>query len=195
MESRTCNYVLSLERSQINFTITHLVLSKVSGQFRNFSGCLSLNDEEFVDRALLRIDVSSVQTGNSVRDRNLMKKGYFNTSEYRYIEAEAREVDLKQLPSKPVNFNIRIKEIEEIVPLNVLIISVNREKIELRITGKIRTQDFGLRWQSPLKPGLMIGSEANLSIFLSFFRGEIIPENLGNTPSLSSSTRASSHRR
>ncbi|CAC12354.1 conserved hypothetical protein [Thermoplasma acidophilum] len=195
MKTQTCNYVICPERSQVSFTISHLVLSKVSGQFTRLHGCAAVRDLEFVDYALLKIDVSSIRTGNSIRDRNLMKKDYFNAATYKFIECCVRDLDIKNFPDQPVDFHIKIKDIEEIVPLNVFVISTNNETVSLRITGKIRTQDFGLKWQSPFKPGLMVGSEVNLNVYLSLFKGQTTPESLGNNPSQSSSAPAASHRK
>ncbi|WP_297026174.1 YceI family protein [Thermoplasma sp.] len=195
MDTKVCNYVLCSERSQINFTISHFVLSKVSGHFSRFFGCALISEMESVDYAFLKIDVTSIRTGNSIRDRNLMKRSYFNSSEYRYIECEVKDLDLKKTLDHPVDFHVRIKEMEEVIPFNVFVISANSDMINLRITGKIKTQDFGLKWPSPIKAGLMVGSEANLSIFLSLFRGQTTIENLGNNPSQSSSVHVASHRK
>lgn len=69
--------------SGVNFTISHMAVSKVHGHFGITSGTIVLDPADLAKSAVqATIDVSSVDTGNSQRDTDLKSDKFFNTATY-----------------------------------------------------------------------------------------------------------------
>ncbi|BAB59511.1 hypothetical protein [Thermoplasma volcanium GSS1] len=168
MERSLSKLTLNKAKSQISFTIDHLVISKVVGKFNTFGGYIETCGDLCVDYAELDIDSESLETGNSVRDRNLRGKNYFNCKKYPEILCTVRNVKLKNYFTNTVEVNVKIKDIEKTLKFDLFLLSYSLKNISVRVIGKINTGDFNLKWQSPFIPSAVIGSEARVEAYLTF---------------------------
>jgi len=67
--------------SSISFSVRHLVVSKVRGNFRTFSGAVTVA-EDGTPAVAAEIDVASVDTGNEQRDAHLKSADFFDVEKY-----------------------------------------------------------------------------------------------------------------
>ncbi len=69
--------------TEIQFTVKHLMISKVRGQFEKFSGEVQL-DETHPENTTLRIeiDTASVNTREPKRDAHLRSPDFFNSETF-----------------------------------------------------------------------------------------------------------------
>ena len=69
--------------SGINFSIRHMVVSKVRGRFGKFSGSLDLDEADLTKSTLdVTIDASSIDTGVGQRDDHLRSDDFFNAEKF-----------------------------------------------------------------------------------------------------------------
>jgi len=72
--------------SNVNFTITHLVVSEVDGNFKVFEGTVETTKEDFSDAKIsFTVDASSINTNNEGRDKHLRSADFFDTEKYPQI--------------------------------------------------------------------------------------------------------------
>ena len=65
----TNNWNIDTAHSGINFSIRHMVVSKVRGRFAKYSGTLELDDDDLTRSVVeATIDASSIDTGTPQRD-------------------------------------------------------------------------------------------------------------------------------
>ncbi|MCP9270823.1 YceI family protein [Mycolicibacterium arenosum] len=67
--------------SSINFSVRHLVVSKVRGSFRTFSGAVVVA-EDGTPSVTAEIAVDSVDTGNEQRDAHLKAADFFDVEQF-----------------------------------------------------------------------------------------------------------------
>ena len=94
---------IDLGHSGVNFSIRHMVISKVRGRFAKFTGVLNLDDEN-VTRSVVEatIDASSIDTGVEQRDAHLRSADFFDVEKYRtpVPEHPHRKARRRPLPSR-----------------------------------------------------------------------------------------------
>ncbi|MCW2685657.1 MAG: hypothetical protein JWR37_547 [Mycobacterium sp.] len=67
--------------SSITFSVRHLVVSKVRGNFGSFSGAITV-DEDGTPSVSAEIDVTSVYTGNEQREGHIKSADFFDVEKY-----------------------------------------------------------------------------------------------------------------
>src|SRR5438552_4083366 len=69
--------------SSAGFTVRHLVISKVRGRFRRWSGSLTLDDARPENsRVEIRIETASIDTDEPKRDDHLRSADFFDAERY-----------------------------------------------------------------------------------------------------------------
>jgi polyisoprenoid-binding protein YceI len=76
-------WTVDIAHSSIKFTVTHLVISEVEGQFNTFSGTVVTTNPDFTDANIdFTVDVNSINTDNGMRDKHLKSPDFFNAEKY-----------------------------------------------------------------------------------------------------------------
>lgn len=81
--AQTSTWVPDKAHSAVNFSILHMSLSKVRGRFAISGGTIVTNDADITKSTVnMTIDVSSVDTGQSMRDADLKSSNLFDAAQY-----------------------------------------------------------------------------------------------------------------
>jgi polyisoprenoid-binding protein YceI len=69
--------------SSVKFTVTHLVITEVEGNFKSFSGNIVTTNPDFTDASVdFSVDVKSINTDNEMRDNHLKSADFFNADKF-----------------------------------------------------------------------------------------------------------------
>src|SRR5436189_1392522 len=80
--------------SSIHFSVRHLVVAKVRGQFRKWTAELAFDAADLTRSSVtLTIDVDSVDTGHADRDASLRSSGFFDAEKFPAITFRTRRVE------------------------------------------------------------------------------------------------------
>src|SRR6056297_2577462 len=73
--------------SKIQFVTTHMKISEVTGQFKEYSGIIESDKDDFTNAKIqVTIPVKSVDTDNEKRDKHLMGEDFFEATTYPEIK-------------------------------------------------------------------------------------------------------------
>ena len=75
-------WVIDPSHSSVEFTIRHLMVSKVRGRFGTFSGTITVADIPTASSVEVTIDPDSVDTRDSQRDDHLRSSDFFHVGSY-----------------------------------------------------------------------------------------------------------------
>jgi polyisoprenoid-binding protein YceI len=76
-------WTLDKAHSNIGFTITHLGVSKVHGQFKTFDATLTATKDDLSDAVFTATaDIKSVDTDNEMRNGHLQGEGWFDATKF-----------------------------------------------------------------------------------------------------------------
>jgi len=81
--AETATWVPDKAHSSVDFSITHMSLSKVRGHFGNIAGKILWNDADITKSSVeVTIDMSTVDTGVSGRDSDLKSANFFDVAQF-----------------------------------------------------------------------------------------------------------------
>jgi len=129
-------FVVQSKLSKINFSVDKLFFIGVDGEFTKFKGKIVVEDNK-VSTINGRVDATSVNTYNKDRDEDLKGNGYFETTEFKYIDFKAIGIDEQELQA-----TITIKGITKKIKFTIDEMKLESTKITLKISSVVNRQDF-----------------------------------------------------
>jgi polyisoprenoid-binding protein YceI len=168
---------MSIERweiarsSQINFTVRHLLISKVHGRFSRWSGTVLVPDGDW-GRATVDvvIDASSIDTGIAKRDIDLRSANFLDVERYPDITFRTLYVTALQADSLQIVGELTMKgRVDEVIletqGSGVTLDPSGYERARFSAKTAITRRDFGasgnVGWD---KYGIMIGERIGIEI-------------------------------
>jgi polyisoprenoid-binding protein YceI len=81
--AQTSTWVTDPAHSEVDFTVKHMSLSNVRGRIGGVKGTIVLNDSDITKSTVnVTMDVTTVDTGVSMRDNDLKSPNYFDTAQF-----------------------------------------------------------------------------------------------------------------
>jgi polyisoprenoid-binding protein YceI len=182
-------WTLDPAHSQIEFSVKHMMITTVRGQFRKFAVDIDF-DEEHPERSTVvaHIDASSIDTGMEARDAHLRSGDFFETEKYPELTFTSNRIDSSGDGYKILG-DLTIRGETRQATLNAEIGGVvpnpqGGRRAGFNATTKISRKDFGLTWNQVLEAGgLAVGDEIKISIDLAAVQAEAAAEKAGTAAS------------
>jgi len=157
--------------SAVQFTVRHLVIAKVRGQFGRWSGTLEVPDGDFA-RATARvtIDAGSLDTGVAERDAHLRSADFFHVEEFPEIAFAGERVEPTGEGTFRLHGELTIRGITRGVSLDVEAAGRARdpwgnERAVFSARTAIDRKEFGLTWNQALETGgVLVGDRVEIEI-------------------------------
>jgi polyisoprenoid-binding protein YceI len=161
--------------SEIEFKVKHLVISTVKGIFKEFTGNVEVEGENF-DNATFSFEanVDSIFTNQADRDGHLKSADFFDAANYPKITFNSSNVEKKSDNNYTITGELTIKDTTKTVDLTAEFGGVATDpygnvKAGFEITGLINRKDFGLTFHAVTEAGhLLLSDEIKLNINLQF---------------------------
>ena len=161
--------------SEIKFKVKHLVVSTVTGHFKNFSAVIEADKDDFSDaRITFEADVNSISTNNEQRDGHLKSPDFFDAAKYPKMTFRSNAVTRVSDDEYEVTGDLSIKGKSRPVTLEVTyngtVAGFGGTKVAgFEITGKINRFDYGLTWNAMTEAGgVVVSSDVKLDIAAEF---------------------------
>jgi polyisoprenoid-binding protein YceI len=155
--------------SEVGFKVKHLVISKVKGEFKDFHGTVTLDDEAW-------IDINSIDTGDDKRDGHLKSPDFFSAKEFPTMHfTSTRFKKVKK------GYEVFGKLSMRGVTKPVVLLMEDGPSIEVKdpwggvhraftLEGKIDRKQWGLAWSKTVEgTGAVVGDEIELEIAVELF--------------------------
>lgn len=157
-------WTIDTAHTSVAFTARHMGLSKVRGQFTEFSGEVE-GDPSDVTKAKGRVEVAlaSIDTGNADRDGHLKSADFFDVEKHPVMVFETKEIRNEGGGYKVVG-DLTIKDVTKEVIFDYEhggegVDPYGNRKLGGTLTGVINRRDWGLNWNVPLDQGGVLVSE------------------------------------
>ncbi|NTV47448.1 MAG: YceI family protein [Chlorobiales bacterium] len=145
--------------SKVEFSVSHMVISDVTGQFKTYDGKLIAKNDDFTDSQIeLTIDVASISTDNEKRDTHLKDPVFFDAATYPKITFKSKSFKKVDGNKYKLIGDLTIKGITKQVELDVKYNGTVKDpwgntKAGFKLTGEINRFDYGLKWNTLLETG------------------------------------------
>src|SRR5262245_22695487 len=89
----TNNWNLDAAHSGINFSVRHMVFSKVRGRFAAYTGTLAIDEGDITRSTVdVSIDASSIDTGTEQRDAHLRSPDFFDVEKFPQLRFRSTQI-------------------------------------------------------------------------------------------------------
>jgi polyisoprenoid-binding protein YceI len=166
----TERWEIDSSHSGIHFSVRHLVIAKVRGQFSRWTGAVVVPDGDFTKASVEAVvDASSIDTGVADRDAHLKSADFFDAAQFPEVIFKASRVTPKGDDLRVVG-ELTIKGITRDVTLEVEQLGQvqdpwGNQRVAFSAKTAIDRKDFGLTWNQVLETGgVAVGDRINLEI-------------------------------
>jgi polyisoprenoid-binding protein YceI len=161
----TNNWNLDTVHSGINFSVRHMVVSKVRGRFAKFTGNVEL-DESDLSRSVVEatIDASSIDTGTAQRDDHLKSADFFDVEHFPQIGFRSTGIEKVGGDRYRLTGELTIRDVSREIALDVEYGGRGKdpwgnERVGFTAKGSLDRKDFGLKWNQALETGGVLVSD------------------------------------
>lgn len=155
--------------SKVQFDISHMVISEVSGRFLDYEGTVLADKGDFSDAKIdFSIDVKSIDTDDEKRDQHLRSPDFFDAAQYPKITFKGKSMKKIGENKYKLTGDFTLHGVTKTIELNVVYGGTVKDpygniKAGFKVTGVINRTDFGLKYNSIIDSGgLMIGEEVTI---------------------------------
>ena len=149
--------------SEVGFTARHMMVSKVRGRFRNFSGQLATGQNPLDSSVTAEIDLSSIDTGNEQRDAHIRSADFFEVETYPTMLYRSTGVR-RDGDGFVVDGQLTLKGVTRDVPLMLEVNGFGPDayggtRAGFTAIAEINRRDFGVNFNAVLETGGTVVSD------------------------------------
>jgi len=176
MTAQAGTWKLDPSHSHVGFSVTHMMISEVQGEFAGVEGTLEYEVGSLDNLKLdVTVDMSTVDTRNADRDAHLAKPDFLDVAKHPTMSFVATDV----VPGKKGAFDVvgdlTIKGITKEVTLEAKGLQAavtdpwGGKRVGAKATAVINRQDFGVTFNQALDAGgVLVGDEITLELSAEF---------------------------
>lgn len=162
---------VDVTHSSVGFSVSHLVISKVRGEFKEFEGTINFDGKEIAGGSVIfTIQMQSVDTEDEKRDNHLRSEDFFDVAKYETMSFKSTSV----VPGEEGSFKLVgdftmhgvTKEATFDCKFNGSITDPwGGTRAGFSAKGTINRQDFGITWSENLDAGgLIVGNDIEITL-------------------------------
>lgn len=170
-------WTLDPTHSELTFSVRHLMITNVKGEFRNFNAEIESEGDDFT-KATVKVDVeaNSIFTNNEDRDNHLKSEDFFDAEKYATMTFEGKSLEIVDGGNYKLTGDLTIKDVTKEISLDVEFGGIAKdpwgnEKSGFSLSGKLNRKDFGLNWNTALETGgVLVGDDVKIAGEVQFTR-------------------------
>lgn len=167
----------SLDKShaKLGFSVKHLLISNVEGNFKTFDATITSEKDDFSDAIIeLTADVNSINTDNEQRDNHLKSPDFFDAPNHSTLTFKSKS--LKKIADKKYKLtgDLTLHGVTKSVALDVTFNGTavhpytKKTLAGFKVSGVLKRSDFGI---GNATPGAVVSDEVEISTNVEFIKG------------------------
>lgn len=166
---QTGTWTIDPAHTVVGFTAKHLMVSKVRGSFKSFSGTITVAEPIEESSIEVSIDAASIDTGTADRDNHIRSADFLDIENHRELTFKSTAV--REVGSQfEVDGELTIIGVAKPVTLAVEFDGTATDpwgntKAAFSATTTINREEWGLSWNAPLETGgVLVSKEIGIQI-------------------------------
>ena len=167
----TERYNVDADHSIVGFSVAHMVISKTTGRFTDYTGFIEMDPDGKTVRTIEAvIKTVSVDTNHQKRDTHLRSPDFFNVEKYPTMTYKMTSYEM-QGDQYVANGNLTLLGVTRPIVLTGTFNGVlpkdpmGNTRAGFSAEGKINRKDFGMNWNKALdNGGLVVGNEVAIRL-------------------------------
>ena len=162
--------------SSVGFTVRHMLVSKVNGQFTDFSAKIDLDRANISKSSVeFMIKATSINTSNERRDSDLRSESFFLVDSFPDITFKSKKV----IPGAGDQFQLvgdltirnTTREVTFDCTTNGFVETPRGDRTGFTAITKINRMDYGVKWDAALdNGGLVVSNEVSITVELELVK-------------------------
>ena len=174
----TTTWEIDPAHTAAGFSVKHLMISTVRGQFKGITGTINWDDQDLSKSTVdVSIDAKTVDTSEPQRDKDLRSDRFFDTEKFPTITFKSTKVEQVSAGRLKVAGNLTIHGITKPVVLDVEGPSAQIKdpwgmtRVAINATTRVNRQDYGVKWNANIDGGgVVVGDDVNITIDLEMVK-------------------------
>ena len=157
--------------SHVGFTVKHLVISKVAGEFRDFAGTVTFDGQDVSKGAVdVTIQMASINTANDKRDEHLRGADFFDAAKFPTMTFKSKKIIKGDADKFTMIGDLTMKGVTKEDTLDctfngVIIDPWGNTRAGFSAATVINRQDYGVAWSNKLADGsLVVGNDITITL-------------------------------
>ncbi|BDS13198.1 YceI family protein [Aureispira anguillae] len=152
-------WTIDPSHSKVNFSVSHLVISEVDGDFKTFDGAIKTTKDDFSGASIsFTIEVSSINTGNESRDKHLQSEDFFHASKYPQMTFESTSFKKKSAGKYELKGKLTMRGVTKTVTFDVkhggiAVDGYGNTRAGFIAKTTINRIDYGVAWNAKTEQG------------------------------------------
>jgi polyisoprenoid-binding protein YceI len=164
--------------TSVTFTVKHMMIANVRGEFKEASGTLQWNSEDPTASSLeVTINTASISTHDESRDTHLRSADFFDVEKHPQMTFTSKswhmlnDGEYQVLGDLTIHGTTREVELRVEGPSEEMKDPWGGTRIAFSAAGKINRKDFGLEWNVALEAGgVLVGETVKILIDAQFVK-------------------------
>lgn len=155
--------------SAVNFSVRHLMVSKVRGRFGSFTGTITVGDDLAGSSVTASVDTDSVDTNDDSRDQHLRSGDFFEVERFPTMTFRSTRIE-NDGDGYRLHGELTIKDVTRPVVFDVEFGGMSQDpwantKAGFDAQTTVNRKDFGLEWNAPLETGgVLLGDKVTIQL-------------------------------
>lgn len=160
----TTKWAIDPSHSEIQFKVKHLMISAVTGSFKEFGADVELEGDDLSNAQVsFWANTASIFTNDEKRDGHLRSGDFFDSEKFPKLSFTSTRIEGSGNTWK-VTGDLTIKDVTRPVTLDVAWSGQAKDpwgnaKAGLSLSGKLDRKEFGLTWNAALEAGGVLVSD------------------------------------
>ncbi len=167
----TETYAIDPTHSGVEFSVRHLMISKVRGRFSGVAGTIEIPAGGSVPTSVqAEIDVASIDTREAQRDGHLKSPDFFHAEDFPKIRFTSTKIESKGGDRLEIAGNLEIRGTTHPVTIDGAFEGRAKDpwgndRLALSGSARINRKDFGLVWNQGLESGgVLVGDTVDITL-------------------------------
>lgn len=170
-------FLIDKTHSTINFSVTHMMISKVNGVFTSYDANIEAECVEDITNAKIEIiiDVASINTNYTERDKHLISGDFFHADKYPKITFVSNEIVKTSDNTYNILGDLTIKEVTKPFCFHTTYNGHvknpwKQDTYGFSANGVLNRKEFNLLYNTILESGgLLIGDNVDINIEIEVY--------------------------
>lgn len=169
--AEVADWAIDGSHSRVGFSVSHMVVSSVSGRFKQFSGKVELDDANLTKSQVdISVKTESVDTDDAKRDEHLRSPDFFDAKKFPTLDFKSTKITKVGGKKYKLAGDLTIHGVTKPVVLDAEVSDAVKNpwgKLvrSVKLSGKVKRGDFGLKWNKALETGgVLVGDDVSLDV-------------------------------
>lgn len=172
LPAATTDWQIDPAHTAAGFSVKHLMISTVRGQFKGVSGTVVWDDQDITKSKIdVTIDATTIDTSEPKRDEDLKSDKFFDVAKYPTITFKSKSIERVSSGKLKIVGDLTIHGVTKEVVLDVegptgpIKDPWGNTRVAASAATRVNRQDYGVKWNANIDGGgVVVGDDVNITI-------------------------------